>query len=180
MNIFLTGASSGIGKHSQKNLPSKGATLGLVARRKEKLDEIISRLPHSVCIKPLVCDVTDREKLMEEARKFDKMRRRGCGNRLCRCLYRSNTIQRGLGVFDQVFETNVLSMASTFHAFEAPMMEKEKRNVGWYCQRSRHPRLTGEATYCASKSAVITYFCESLRVEMKKHGVDVVTISPDL
>ena len=72
MNIFLTGASSGIGEALAKEFAAKGATLGLVARRKEKLDEIISRLPHSHLHKAIVCDVTDREKLIEEARKFDK------------------------------------------------------------------------------------------------------------
>ena len=37
--------------------------------------------------------------------------------------------------------------------------------------------MPGTEAYCSSKSAVITY-CESLRVEMKKHGINVVTISP--
>ena len=37
--------------------------------------------------------------------------------------------------------------------------------------------LPGSEAYCASKSAVITY-CESLRVELAKEKVRVVTISP--
>jgi short-subunit dehydrogenase len=37
--------------------------------------------------------------------------------------------------------------------------------------------LPGSDAYCASKSAAITYL-ESLRVEMAKHHVKVVTISP--
>jgi short-subunit dehydrogenase len=37
--------------------------------------------------------------------------------------------------------------------------------------------LPGSEAYCASKSAVITY-CESLRVDLAKHDVKVVTISP--
>ena len=37
--------------------------------------------------------------------------------------------------------------------------------------------MPGTDAYCSSKSAVITY-CESLRVEMKKHGIDVLTVSP--
>jgi short-subunit dehydrogenase len=37
--------------------------------------------------------------------------------------------------------------------------------------------LPGSEAYCASKSAVITY-CESLRVEMKKAGVQVLTVNP--
>jgi len=37
--------------------------------------------------------------------------------------------------------------------------------------------LPGHGAYCASKAAVISY-CESLRGEMRPHGVRVVTISP--
>jgi short-subunit dehydrogenase len=37
--------------------------------------------------------------------------------------------------------------------------------------------LPGAAAYSASKAAVISY-CESLRLEMKPHGIDVVTIAP--
>ena len=37
--------------------------------------------------------------------------------------------------------------------------------------------LPGSDAYCASKAAAIIY-CESLRVEMARYGVKVVTISP--
>jgi short-subunit dehydrogenase len=37
--------------------------------------------------------------------------------------------------------------------------------------------LPGHGAYCASKAAVISY-CESLRGEMRPHGVRVVTLSP--
>ena len=37
--------------------------------------------------------------------------------------------------------------------------------------------LPGSDAYCASKAAAIVY-CESLRVELAKHGIKVVTISP--
>ena len=37
--------------------------------------------------------------------------------------------------------------------------------------------LPGHAAYCSSKAGVISY-CESLRGEMRPHGVRVVTISP--
>lgn len=179
MNIFLTGASSGIGEALAKEFAAKGATLGLVARRKEKLDEIISRLPHSHLHKAIVCDVTDREKLIDEARKFDKE----CGgvDVAIACAGVSigvkTQFKEDLEVFDQVFETNVLSMASTFHAFEAPMMERKRGTLVGIASVAGIRGLPGSEAYCASKSAVITY-CESLRVEMKKHGVDVVTISP--
>jgi short-subunit dehydrogenase len=37
--------------------------------------------------------------------------------------------------------------------------------------------MPGHGAYCASKAAVISY-CESLRGELRPHGVKVVTLSP--
>ena len=44
LNVFITGAASGIGAAWALECARRGATLGLVARRKEALDEIISAL----------------------------------------------------------------------------------------------------------------------------------------
>lgn len=72
MNIFLTGASSGIGQALAKEFAANGATLGLVARREDKLKELIAELPNPELHTAIVCDVTDRDRLIEEARKFDE------------------------------------------------------------------------------------------------------------
>ena len=47
MNVFITGASSGIGAALAREFASRGATLGLMARRQEALDELIKTLPNS-------------------------------------------------------------------------------------------------------------------------------------
>jgi NAD(P)-dependent dehydrogenase (short-subunit alcohol dehydrogenase family) len=83
-----------------------------------------------------------------------------------------------LPVFEAVFETNVTATVATF----APFIEAMKAHGG-------RPRLVGIASvagirglrgsgaYSASKAAVRVY-CESLRLEMKPHGIRVVTIAP--
>jgi len=45
LKVFLTGASSGIGAALAKCYADQGATLGLVARRDEKLRELVQTLP---------------------------------------------------------------------------------------------------------------------------------------
>ncbi len=179
MNIFLTGASSGIGEALAKELAAKGASLGLVARRKEKLDALIASLPRPHIHTAIVCDVTNRDELIKKAREFDEK----CGgvDIAIACAGVSIGVKtqyrEDLDVFDQVFETNVLSVASTFHAFIDPMLKRKRGTLVGIASVAGIRGLPGSEAYCASKSAVITY-CESLRVEMKKHGIDVVTISP--
>lgn len=72
MNVFITGASSGIGAALAREFASRGATLGLMARRQDALDELIKTLPNSELHHSFACDVTDRIKLISMAREFDQ------------------------------------------------------------------------------------------------------------
>ena len=179
MNIFLTGASSGIGQALAKEFAANGATLGLVARREDKLKELIAELPNPELHTAIVCDVTDRDRLIEEARKFDEAC--GGGDIAVACAGISVGVKtqyrEDLDVFDKVFDTNVFAMASTFHAFIDPMIKRKRGTLVGIASVAGIRGLPGSEAYCASKSAAITY-CESLRVEMQKYGVKVVTISP--
>ena len=162
-----------------KEFAANGATLGLVARREDKLKELIAELPNPELHTAIVCDVTDRDRLIEEARKFDE----ACGgvDIAVACAGISVGVKtqyrEDLDVFDKVFDTNVFAMASTFHAFIDPMIKRKRGTLVGIASVAGIRGLPGSEAYCASKSAAITY-CESLRVEMQKYGVKVVTISP--
>jgi short-subunit dehydrogenase len=179
MNIFLTGASSGIGKALAHEFASKGASLGLVARRRDKLEELIASLPHPELHTAIVCDVCDRETVIKAAKEYDD----ACGG--VDVVIANAGISLGvktryyedLEQFDKVFATNVIAMANTFHPFLERMAERKRGKLVGIGSVAGIRGLPGSEAYCASKSAVITY-CESLRVEMQKFGVRVLTISP--
>ncbi|MCD8340331.1 MAG: SDR family oxidoreductase [Burkholderiales bacterium] len=179
MNVFITGASSGIGAALAREFAQRGATLGLVARDKEKLEKLIATFPRPDLCTPIICDVTDRDELIKKAREFDKQ----CGG--VDIVIADAGISMGvktqyyedLEMFDKVFQTNVLAMATTFHAFLPEMIERKRGTLVGIASVAGIRGLPGSEAYCASKSAVITY-CESLRIEMKKYGIDVLTISP--
>jgi NADP-dependent 3-hydroxy acid dehydrogenase YdfG len=44
--VFITGASSGLGAALAREYAAQGATLGLLARRGEMLDQLIATLPN--------------------------------------------------------------------------------------------------------------------------------------
>ena len=140
---------------------------------------MIAELPNLELHTAIVCDVTDRDRLIEEARKFDE----ACGgvDIAVACAGISVGVKtqyrEDLDVFDKVFDTNVFAMASTFHAFIDPMIKRKRGTLVGIASVAGIRGLPGSEAYCASKSAAITY-CESLRVEMQKYGVKVVTISP--
>jgi hypothetical protein len=177
MNVFITGASSGIGAALAAEFARRGATLGLVARRAAALDELAATLPgrHHV----YGVDVTDHAALIAAGRSFDAAVN-GADIVIANAgisVGVKTEFYEDLEQFRRVFDTNVLAMATSFHPFIAPMKQRGRGTLVGIASVAGVRGLPGSEAYCASKSAVITY-CESLRVDLAKAGVKVVTISP--
>jgi NADP-dependent 3-hydroxy acid dehydrogenase YdfG len=177
MNVFITGASSGIGEALAREFAARGATLGLVARRRDALEALAASLPGRHHI--YAVDVTDRDALIAAGRAFEQ----AVGG--ADIVIANAGISVGvktehyedLAQFEKVLTTNVLAMASTFHPFIARMKQVRRGTLVGIASVAGIRGLPGSEAYCASKSAAITYL-ESLRVEMAKHHIRVVTISP--
>ena len=80
-------------------------------------------------------------------------------------------------MFQAIFETNVLAMVATFEPFIAGMRQARRGTLVGIGSVAGVRGLPGAGAYSASKSAVATY-CESLRLELARDGVRVVTIAP--
>lgn len=177
MNVFLTGASSGIGAALAAEFARRGATLGLVARRQAALDDIVARAPgrHHV----YAVDVTDKDALIRAGRAFDDATG-GADIVVANAGISVGVLTEhyeDLEAFGDVLRTNVLAMAYTFHPFIGRMRARGRGTLVGIGSVAGIRGLPGSEAYCASKAAVISY-CESLRVELKRSGVKVVTISP--
>ena len=68
LNVFITGATGGIGSGLARVYAAKGATLGLVAHHQDALDRLIASLP-GTGHKGYVADVTDRDGIIETAHR---------------------------------------------------------------------------------------------------------------
>ncbi len=177
MNVFITGASSGIGAALAAEFARRGASVGLVARRKDALDVLAARRPGRHFA--YAADVTDRDALIAAAQKFEH------DSGAADVVVANAGISVGvltehyedLAAFKDVFDTNVLAMAHTFHPFIAAMRERRRGTLVGIASVAGIRGLPGSEAYCASKAATISY-CESLRVELRRFGVRVVTITP--
>jgi short-subunit dehydrogenase len=177
MNVFLTGASSGIGAALAREFARRGATLGLVARRRDALEALAASLPGRHYCHP--ADVTDKDALIGAAAAFEAatggadlvIANAGISVGVLTEYYED------LDAFGDVLKTNVLAMAYTFHPFIAPMRSRRRGTLVGIASVAGIRGLPGSEAYCASKAAAISY-CESLRVELRRTGVKVVTIAP--
>lgn len=177
MNVFLTGASSGIGAALAAEFARRGATLGLVARRREALSAVLAGQPGAHRL--YAVDVTDKDAIAAAGRDFDDttggadivIANAGISIGVLTEYYED------LDAFADVFRTNVLAMAYTFHPFIGRMRARGRGTLVGIGSVAGIRGLPGSEAYCASKAAVHSY-CESLRVELRKSGVKVVTLAP--
>ena len=178
MKVFITGASSGIGEALAVYYAAQGATLGLVARRGDFLAGLNERLGGGHACYPL--DVTDAQALHDAATDF--MQRFGAPHVvIANAGVSAGTLtecEEDLGVFRRVMDTNVFGMAATFAPF-IPAMKAAggERRLAGIASVAGIRGLPGAEAYSASKAAAIAYL-ESLRLEMRPHGIRVVTIAP--
>ena len=177
MNVFITGASSGIGEALAQEFAARGATLGLVARRKEMLELLLKKLPGKHYI--YAADVTDKYRMREIGAQFE-LDSGGADIVIANAGISIGVLTEhfeDLEAFADTFNTNVLAVAHTFHPFITPMSKRGRGHLVGIASVAGIRGLPGSEAYCASKAAVINY-CESLRVELKKSGVQVQTILP--
>lgn len=181
-NVFITGASSGIGAALAHEYAAQGATLGLLARRRDQLEQLRRSLPDPERHHIYTVDVTDHAALAAAAADF--IQKTGSVH----VVIANAGISVGtlteyagdLAIFERVVETNLTATVATFAPFIQTMKRDAQREacrlVG-IASVAGIRGLPGAEAYSASKAAVISY-CESLRVELKKSGIRVVTIAP--
>lgn len=180
--VFITGASSGLGRELALAYAKQGAALALVARRADELEALRKSLPYPERHRCYSVDVNDHAALRIAADDF--LAHHGMVDVVIASAGVSvgtlTEIADDMAVFERVVQTNLLATVATF----APFIPVMKRHAG-----QRPCRLVGIASvagirglpgagaYSASKAAVISY-CESLRLELKPAGIAVVTITP--
>ena len=82
-----------------------------------------------------------------------------------------------LPAFRAVLETNVLGLVNAFQPFLAPMRAARHGTLVGVASIAGFRGIPGSGAYSASKAAAIAYL-ESLRVELARSGIAVVTICP--
>jgi short-subunit dehydrogenase len=175
--VFITGASSGIGLALAAAYARRGAILGLVARRGEALAGFQQSHPqHTISV--YAVDVRDASALAAAAAQF--IAQHGCPD----IVIANAGISRGavtgqgdLDTFRDVMDVNYYGMVATFEPFAAMMSASRSGTLVGVASVAGVRGLPGSGAYSASKAAALKYL-EALRVEMRPHGVSVVTVAP--
>jgi short-subunit dehydrogenase len=177
VKVFLTGASSGIGEALAKHYASRGDTLGLAARRIDRLRSLKSSL--STPVEIYECDVRDVAQVKAAAADFTA--RHGTPDIVIANAGVSfgtlTEYEEDVEAFREILEVNVMGMVNAFHPFVVPMRERGSGTLAGIASVAGFRGLPGAAGYSASKAAAIRYL-EALRLELRGTGVAVTTVCP--
>ena len=175
--VFITGASSGIGRALALEYARRGATLGLIARRGDLLTQLAASLP--VRSYTYAVDVTDARALAGAAKDFTA--RAGYPDIvIANAGVSAGTLtahSEDNAVFEEVIKVNLIGMMLTFQPFVEAMRTRRSGVLVGIASVAGFRGFPGAAAYSASKAGAISYL-ESLRVELHGSGVSVVTICP--
>lgn len=179
--VFITGATSGIGKATAMLLATKDIRLIICGRRKERLLKLKEQLETLTEVYTLNFDVRDKEavsnamdSLPEEFGHIDILIN-NAGN-----AHGLDPIEKGsLADWDAMLDINVKGLLYVSKAILPQMVERKSGqiiNIGSTAGKEVYPRGN---VYCASKHAVDA-INQGMRIDLNAYGIRVGAVNPGL
>jgi NAD(P)-dependent dehydrogenase (short-subunit alcohol dehydrogenase family) len=177
--VFITGASSGIGRALAVALGRRGASLGILARRADELEKTAGEIKaaggRALACPADVCDLDAMRRAADSVREhlgpIDVMvANAGVGGTKPAADLEPEDVAR-------VINTNVIGAVNTVTAVLPSMLARRSGHLVAISSLAAYRGLPRSGAYCASKAAVSAYF-ESLRLDLRTSGVTVTTIHP--
>ncbi len=177
--VLVTGASSGIGRALAVELGRRRASVALLARRTELLLEVAREVEEAggraLVLPADVRNANDVkaavERIIEQWKQLDVL----IANAGMSTITAASELDANAA--GDVISINVLGVVNSVAAVLPHMLERRSGQLVAISSLAAFRGLPKSGPYSASKAAVSTLF-ESLRVDLKKSGIDVTIIHP--
>jgi 3-hydroxy acid dehydrogenase / malonic semialdehyde reductase len=182
--ILITGASSGIGRATAKACAQQGAHLILVARRLDKLNELITDIqttnPNTQCL-ALSLDITNEKavnsslsQLPEKWQQIDILI-----NNAGLAAGRDKFQDADMNDIEIMINTNLKGLIYVTKAVLPSMIKRDHGHIVNLGSVAGHVAYSGGSIYCATKSAVRS-ISSALRQDLFARQIRVTEIDPGL
>ena len=181
--VFITGASSGIGRAAAIAFASKGADLIIAARRLEKLEELEIELKGKYKVDVLLIQLDVRKKgdvkkavasLKGKWRNIDiLLNNAGLAKGMSK-IYEGDTEE-----WDEMIDTNVKGLLYVSREVIPLMVERKEGHIINLGSIAGHEVYPNGNVYCASKFAV-NGISRAMRVDLYDKNIRVTTIDPGM
>ena len=173
--IWITGASSGIGKSLALKFANEGWQVAASARREDILNQLSDSNQN---ISPFPLDVTSRNNCEEI---FEKIKNKF--ENIDICVFSTGIHDPkaeknfNLETIRKIMEVNYFGTINSINSVIDYFKDKKEGQISIVSSVAAYRGLPAAGAYCSSKSALST-FAESLYFDMKRHNVRVSLISP--
>jgi short-subunit dehydrogenase len=176
---LVTGASSGIGRALCVRLAQHGAKVGLIARRKELLDEVAADIRSAGGVAAsAAADVSRRVEVLAAAQSIQEhlgpidllIANAGVGTPTLLDPFNASDVEK-------MFHINVFGVIHSIEAVLPEMLKRKSGHLAAVSSIAAFKGLPGESAYCATKAAVNTYM-EGLRIQLRGLGIPVTVLCP--
>jgi len=177
--ILLTGASGGIGLALSRQLAKERVNLALLARRENILRQLADELKDSgSVILPVKCDVSKKDETaracLEIQARFGQVDIAIFNSGLS---HREDVVDFRVDIARETFDVNVFGMLNFLGELLPDFIRRKDGTIVGVSSLADCRGLPKNRFYSASKAAA-TALLESLRVELKEHGIKVITVKP--
>jgi uncharacterized protein len=180
-SVLITGASAGIGREFATQLAGRAGLLVLVARRRERLEELRNELikrDRNLVVHLRVTDLSDDRSVLE---LYDWLER----EELSIDLLINNAGLGDVGPFPtselqrvrEMLAVNVTALTLLTRLFLPGMIARRRGAILNVSSSAGFLPIAGLAVYAATK-AFVTSFSEAIRAELRGTGVTVTSLCP--
>lgn len=178
-NILITGASSGIGLELARKICNIPCNLIILARRIGVLQSFANdNMGKPANIFPIECDVSDK---ISVNKAYSEIKEK-VGAPDIIILNSGVSSRKSIDKFDssiaeEIFSVNVMGLIYFVEVSLPDLKERKSGIIAGVSSLADKRGFSKSGFYCASKAAA-TLILESLRVELKKYNIKVITIKP--
>lgn len=177
--VIITGASSGIGESLAKELARRGAKVGLLARREDRLralaDQIAGGGARAAWAAADVCDGEALKEALDSLRKELGDPDVVVANAGTNHPETPKNFQPGKAL--DLYDINLLGMLRLIDWALPGFLERGKGQIVGVASLASYIGLPANAAYSGSKAAMRVHL-QSLRVSLRPRGIAVTTICP--
>jgi short-subunit dehydrogenase len=180
-NALITGASAGIGSEFARQLAGRAASLVLVARRRERLEELrggLSKYDTNLNVHARVADLADKTQIDALVTWLER-------ERIDIDLLINNAGLGDYGSFamsdperdDRIIQVNIVALTLLTRRLLPQMIARKRGTILNVSSSAGFLPIPGMAVYAASK-AYVNSFSEALRAELRGTGLSVIALCP--
>ncbi len=174
--VLISGASSGIGQELAQHFHQAGWFVFMVARRKERLQALKDKLPHSDF---QVCDLTQTEDIQKLSQSIEKLRYPIAALINNAGVYQPKSLEEDDDeVWDQHYQCNLMSAVRLTRQFW-PLLKANKGVILNISSTLAIRPILNTAAYSALKAAMNNWTL-SLAIEGAPHGLRANAICPGI